>query len=69
MKTLSARYKGHRLIELLEDIDLPEDLEVLVIIPEQYDEKALREQLQSTTEAVFTRLWDNEEDEVWNEYL
>lgn len=69
MKTLSAVYKGNRIIELHEDIDLPSDVEVLVIIPEPDDERTLRSQLQSAAEAVFTKLWDNKEDEVWNEYL
>lgn len=70
MKTFSAIYKGNRVVELLEDINLPKDLEVLVIIPEQDEEEStLRRQLQSTAETVFARLWDNEEDEVWNEYL
>lgn len=69
MKTLSAIYKGGRTVELFEDIDLPKDIVVLVVIPEEDDEKALRSQLQSATEVVFAKLWDNEEDEVWNEYL
>lgn len=69
MKTFSAVYKGDRLIELLEDIDLPEDIQVLVIIPGQEDEEELRNQLQIASAAAFAKLWDNEEDEVWNEYL
>ena len=69
MKKLSAIYKGDRVIHLLEDVNLPKDTEVLVVIPERDDERALRSQLQSTAEAVFAKLWDNEEDEVWNEYL
>ena len=69
MKTFSAVYKGDRLVELLEDIDLPEDIEVLVIIPGQEDEEELRNQLQVAAAAVFAKLWDNEEDEVWNERL
>jgi len=69
MKTFSAVYKGDRLVELLEDIDLPEDIQVLVVIPGQEDEEELRNQLQVASAAVFAKLWDNEEDEVWNEYL
>jgi len=69
MKTFSAVYKGDRVVELLEDIDLPKDVEVLVVIPEQEDERELRSQLQSAAEAVFANLWDNKEDQVWNEYL
>ena len=38
MKTLSAIYKGERVVELFEDIDLPKDIAVLVVIPEQEDE-------------------------------
>jgi len=69
MKIFSAVYKGDRVVELLEDIDLPKDIEVLVVIPEQEDEKELRSQLRSTAEVVFAKIWDNKEDEVWNEYL
>jgi hypothetical protein len=69
MKTLSAIYKGKRVLELFEDIDLPKDIVVLVVIPDQEDERELRSQLQSAAEVVFAKLWDNEGDEVWNEYL
>jgi hypothetical protein len=69
MKTLSAIYKGNRVIELFEDVDLPKDVAVLVVIPEQEDEEGLRRHLRSAAEPVFAKLWDNEEDEVWNEYL
>ena len=69
MKTLSAIYKGQRVVELFEDINLPKDIVVLVVIPEQEDERELRSQLRSAAEAVFARLWDNEGDEVWDEYL
>jgi len=69
MRTLPAIYKGKQVVELLEEVDLPEDVKVLVVIPELDDEKALRSQLQGAAEGVFAELWDNEEDEVWNEYL
>jgi hypothetical protein len=69
MKTFSAIYKGDRVLELLEDIDLPKDMKVLILIPEQDDEKTLHDQLKSAAEVVFAKLWDNKEDEVWNEYL
>jgi uncharacterized protein YbcI len=69
MKTLSGIYKGKRVVELFEDIDLPKDIEVLVVIPEEDDERKLRNQLQNTAEGVFAKLWNNKEDEVWNEYL
>ena len=69
MKTLSAIYKGERVVELFEEIDLPKDIVVLVVIPEQEDERELRSQLRSAAEVVFAKLWDNEGDEVWNEYL
>ena len=62
-------YKGERVVELFEDIDLPQDIAVLVVIPEQEDEREVRSQLWSAAEVVFAELWDNEEDEVWNEYL
>ncbi len=64
MKTLSAIYKGERVVELPEDIDLPKDIAVLVVVPEQEDERELRSQLQSAAEVILAKLWDNEEDEV-----
>jgi len=70
MQTLSATYKGGRIVELFEDIALPRDIKVFVVIPEQdQDEMALRRQFQSAAETVFAKLWDNEADKVWNEYL
>jgi len=39
MKTLSAIYKGERAVELFEDTDLPKDIAVLVVIPDQEDEE------------------------------
>ena len=69
MKTVSAIYKGNRVVELLEDIDLSEEKEVFVIIPEQDNEGTLHSQFQSIAEIVFARLWGNKEDEVWNAYL
>ena len=65
MKTLSATYKGEQVVELFEDIDLPEEIAVLVVIPEQEDERELRGQLRSAAEVVFAKLQDNEQDEVW----
>ena len=69
MKTFPAIYRGDRVVELVEDVALPKDIEVLVVIPEKDDERTLRSQLQSAAEPVFAKLWDNQEDEVWNEYL
>ncbi len=69
MKTRPAIYKGSRVVELFEDIDLPKNVEVLVVIPEQENERTLHQQLQRAAEAAFAKLWDNEADEVWNEYL
>ena len=69
MKTLSAIYRGDRVVELVEDVALPKDMKVFVVIPEQDDERILRSQLQSVAEPVFAKLWDNQEDEIWNEYL
>ena len=69
MKRLSGIYKGKRVVELFEDIDLPKDIGVVVVIPEEGDEKKLRNELRSAAEPVFAKLWDNKEDEVWNEYL
>ncbi|MBU1486962.1 hypothetical protein KKH56_02780 [bacterium] len=40
MQTLAATYKGNRVVELGEDIPLPKNKEVLVVIPEQDDDQA-----------------------------
>ncbi len=34
MKTFPAIYKGNRLLELCDDVNLAEDSEVLVVVPE-----------------------------------
>jgi hypothetical protein len=69
MRAFSAIYRGERVIELLEDVDLPKDIELRVLILRQEDEAELKNQLRKMSEAVFAKLWDNKEDEVWNEYL
>ena len=69
MNTFPAIYKGDRVVELLQDIGFPEDMLVLVVIPDQEDDRELRSQFQSAAEAVFAKLWDNEGDDVWDEYL
>lgn len=63
-------YKGNGVVKLSEDIHLPDDLSVLVVVPDaEDDELALRGELRCAAEAVFDKLWDNEEDEIWNDYL
>jgi hypothetical protein len=69
LKTITAIYKGNRIIELNEGLELAENTVVLVVIPEQADEDEMRLQLTLAAQSAFTKLWDNEEDEVWNEYL
>ena len=69
MKTVSAIYKGNRIIELSENLDLPKDTVVLVLVSEQDDEAEMHHQMKSAAEIVFSKLWDNDEDEVWNEYV
>lgn len=39
MKTFAAIYKGNRTIELSEDVDLPENTSVLVVIPGKDDDE------------------------------
>ncbi len=69
MKTLQATYKGDRVVELSEDVDLPDNIAVFVIIPDDDDDSIMKAELRLAAEQVFAKLWDNEEDEVWNEYL
>jgi len=42
--------RGKRFVELLDDIDLPKDLEVMVVIPEQDDEREVNGQRYSASE-------------------
>ncbi len=69
MKTLTATYKGNRTLELSQDPQLPENASVLVVLLEDGDEGAMRDHLQAHAQVTFARLWDNEEDDVWNDYL
>ena len=69
MKPLPAIYKGDRTVQLSEDPDLSVNTPVFVVILENDDEASMRHQLQIMTETAFAKLWDEEGDEVWNEYL
>jgi hypothetical protein len=69
LKTFTAVYKGNRIIELNESLELAENTVVLVVVSEQDDEEEMRLQLTLAAQKTFAKLWDNEEDEVWNEYL
>ena len=69
MKSLIATYQGDRILELSEGLDLPKGAVVRILIAEQEDENEMRLQLKSAAEIVFAKLWDNDEDEVWNEYV
>ena len=40
MKTYLAKYSGNRMVELSEELRLPEGAEVLVVIPDWEDEEA-----------------------------
>ena len=68
MKTLSAIYKGNRTVELSDNLDIPKDTAVLVVIPDQDNEAEMHSQLQGAAQAVSAKLCNNKEDEVWNEY-
>jgi len=69
VKTFSGIYKGNRLIELDEDIEITKNIKVVIMIPEQDDEMLLRNQLLKSAEGTFSKIWNNEEDAVWNDYL
>jgi hypothetical protein len=69
LKTLTAIYKGNRIIELTEGLELAENTVVLVVIPEQADEDEMRLQLTVAAQGTFAKLWDNEEDKVWSQQL
>lgn len=68
MKTMRAIYKGNRSIQLSKDIEIPKDSPVIVIIPE-VAEKQMRNQLKLASETAFKKIWDNKNDDVWNDYL
>ena len=69
MKTVSGVYKGNRLIELDEDIEITKNIKIIIMISEENDEILLRNQLLRSAEGTFSKIWNNEEDTVWNEYL
>jgi len=69
MKTLSAVYRGNRTVELSDNLDIPKDTAVLVVIPDEDDEIEMHSQLQDAAQAVFAKSWDNEKGEIWNGYL
>jgi hypothetical protein len=69
LKTYTAIYKGNRIIELNEGLELAENTVVFVVVSEHPDEEEMRLQLTLAAQDTFTKLWDNEDDEVWNEYL
>lgn len=60
MRTVIAVYKGNRVIELKEDIDLPSNSSVTVLLPTAEDERVTQQFLQGASEKVFEKLWDNE---------
>ena len=66
---MPAIYKGNRTVQLAESVDIPRDTEVLVLIPDDKEDSDLRSQLRGASESTFAKLWDNETDEVWREYL
>lgn len=68
MQTITETYKGYRTIELSEDVDLPDNASVLVVIPDKVDGE-IRVDFIKASEAAFAKIWDNKGDEVWNEYL
>ena len=69
MRALTGMYKGDRLIQLLEEVDLPPDAEVYILLPDPEDEIATRSEIKRIAEASFARLWSYSGDDVWNEYL
>jgi len=68
MQTFTATYKGNRTVELSEDVDLPDNASVLVVILNK-DDGEMRVDFVKASEAAFAKIWDNKGDEVWNEYL
>ena len=69
MKTLSAIYKGNGILELSENLEIPQDTPVTIIIPNSDDEPELRLHIQDIGQKALEKLWENQEDEVWNEYV
>ncbi len=69
MRALTGMYKGDRLIQLLEEVDLPPDAEVYILLPDPEDEIVMRSEMKRIAEVSFARLWSYSGDDVWNEYL
>lgn len=56
-------------VEIDEAINITTSLKSITIIPEQDDEYLFKAQLQDSAEVTFCKLWNNEDDNFWNEYL
>ncbi len=69
MHTITAKYLGGRIVELPMPLDLPQNSEITLVLSDNDDEGQMQKQFQQAAERAFAELWDNEEDEVWNEYL
>jgi len=52
LKTITAIYKGNRIIELNEGIELAENTVVLVVIPERADEDEMRSHLTTAAQST-----------------
>jgi predicted DNA-binding antitoxin AbrB/MazE fold protein len=63
MNTVKAIFKEGR-IELLEQVDIPEGTEVLVTILSDEEEFWLR-----ASEPSLASVWDNEEDDIYEQLL
>ncbi len=69
MQIITAKYLGNRLIELPMSLDLPQNSEITLVLADNGDNVELRKQFQQLGERALAKLWDNEEDDVWYEYL
>jgi hypothetical protein len=69
MRTVAAIYKGNRGIELQENIDLPSNSFVTVLLPTKEDDRVTHQFLPEAAEKGFEKLWDNDGDKIWAEYL
>ena len=57
------------MVELSDNLDIPKDTVVLVVIPDEDDENEMRRQLHGAAQSAFAKVWDNEKGAIWKDYL
>ena len=65
MKAIKAHYDGHVIVPE-EPVNLPANTPVRVLVPESDDSADITREFSKLSEASFSRVWDNEDDAVYD---